>query len=388
VALEATGSYWIPLYDVLIENGIEVCLVNGRHIKNVSGRKTDVLDCQWIQQLHSCGLLRPSFIPDQVTSRLRHFVRHRDSLIRQAASQLQLIQKALVEMNLHLQNVVSDISGDTGMKIVRAICAGERDPAKLAAFRDPRCKNTQEVIEKSLIGKYKKEVLFCLRQALESYDHYQSQISCCNDEIEAALKAFDDKNDGQPLNRRKREAKKNNLGFDLQGELWRTLGVNLLEIPGLNIKTALTFIAEIGPCVERWANAKQFASWLGLSPNNRVSGGKRLSGRTRSTSNHLRYALKLAAVTLERSATSLGSFYRRMKARLGAPKAIVAAAHKMAVLIYSLIKKRLSYLERGPLYFEKEYRERTERRLKRLAEQLGYQLLPKPELENEKTQLV
>jgi transposase len=377
VALEATGSFWIPLYDILIEENFEVCLVNARHIKNVSGRKTDIQDCQWIQQLHSCGLLRPSFIPDQLTEKLRHFVRHRDTLIRQAAIQLQLMQKALVEMNLQLQNVVSDISGDTGMRIIRAICSGERNPKKLAGYRDPRCKNSEETIEKSLNGHYKVEVLFCLQQALETYDHYQKQIGRCNKEIEARMKNFEDRSGGMPLLERKREARKNNIGFDLQGDLWRALGVNLMKIPGMNTKTALIFMAEIGPSVDRWANAKHFASWLGLCPNNRISGGKKLSGKTRPSANRLRYALRMAALTLERSATSLGAFYRRMKARLGAPKAIVAVAHKLAVMIYNVIKNKSPYQEKGPLYFEKEYRERTERRLKRLAEQLGYVLTPK-----------
>ena len=250
VAFEATGSYWIPLYDILIEENFEVCLVNARHIKNVSGRKTDVQDCQWIQQLHSCGLLRSSFIPDQLTGKLRHFVRHRDTLIRYAATQLQLMQKALVEMNLQLQNVVSDISGDTGMRIIRAICVGERDAKTLSSYRDPRCKNSEETIEKSLNGHYKTEVLFCLQQALETYDHYQKQIAHCNKEIEARMKDFTDHSGGTPLLGRKREAKKNNFGFDLQGDLWRALGVNLIEIPGINITTALIFIAEIGPSVE------------------------------------------------------------------------------------------------------------------------------------------
>jgi len=377
VALEATGSFWIPLYDALIEQNIEVCLVNARHIKNVSGRKTDVQDCQWIQQLHSCGLLKPSFIPDQLTSKLRHFVRHRDALIRRAATELQLMQKALVEMNLQLQNVVSDIAGDTGMKIIRAICSGEQDPKKLSKYRDPRCKNSEETIEKSLKGHYKEEVVFCLQQALETYDHYQMQITHCNAEIEKRMKEFEDKSGGIPLNGRKREAKKNNIGFDLQGDLWRILGVNLMEIPSMNTQTALAFISEIGTSVEKWATAKHFASWLGLCPNNRVSGGKRLSGKTKAGSSHLRRALRLAAVALERSATALGAFYRRMKARLGAPKAIVAAAHKLAVLIYNLIKHGAKYQEKGPLYFEKEYKERTEKRLKRLAAQLGYDLTPK-----------
>jgi transposase len=378
VAFEATGSYWIPLYDVLVEADIEVYLVNPRHMKNVSGRKTDVQDCQWIQQLHSCGLLRASFVPDQLTAKLRHFVRHRDTLIRHAATQMQLMQKALVEMNLQLHNVVRDITGDTGMKIIRAICNGERDPKKLSEYRDCRCKNSKETIEKSLRGHYKNEVLFCLKQALQTYDHYQQLISDCNKEIETHMKDFEDQSGGAPLPEgRKRETKKNGLGFDVQGDAWKALGVDLMKIPSMNTQTVLTIIAEIGTSVDKWPSAKHFASWLGLSSNNRVSGGKRLSGRTRPSSNRLRRALRIAAMTLERTSAALGVFYRRMKARLGAPKAIIAAARKLAVLIYTLIKNRLSY-EAKPLDFEKEYRKRDLKRLKWLAETLGYDLSPKP----------
>ena len=376
VAMEATGSYWIPLYDVLVSRNFEVYLVNARHMKSVTGRKTDVQDCQWIQQLHTCGLLKASFIPNQLTTQLRHLMRHRDNLLRQAARQLQLMQKALVEMNLQLTNVVSDISYDTGMQIIRAICNGERDPKKLSEFRDPRCKNSKKTIEKSLYGNYKEEVLFTLKQALETYDHYQEQAKKCNKKIELKIKEFGDNSNGQPLTKKKREAKKNNFGFDTQNNLWKMLGVNLIEIPGMNSKTALTVISEIGTTVEKWSNAKHFTSWLGLCPNNRVSGGKRLSGKTKKTSNVVKHALRLAAVTLERSATSLGSFFRRIKARIGAPKAITATAHKLAVIIYNMLKWKNSYQPNDPLYFEKTFKERSEKKLKFLAKQLGYELLP------------
>ncbi len=383
VAMEATGSYWIPLYDVLIANNFEVYVVNARHIKNVTGRKTDIQDCQWIQQLHSYGLLRASFIPDFLTSQLRHLMRHRDNLLRQAARQLQLIQKALVEMNIQLMNAVSDIAGDTSMKIIRAICAGERDAKKLSSYRDPRCKNSSETIEKSLLGNYKPEVLFSLQQALETYDHYHRQISICNREIEFKTNEFTDQSNGKELNTKKREAKRNNFGFDTQTTLWKMLGVNLLEIPGMNVKSALTVVSEIGTEVDKWKNSKHFASWLGLSPNNKVSGGKKLSSKTKSSSNKVKYALRLAAVTLERSATSLGAFFRRMKARLGAPKAITAAAHKLSVIIYNMLKRKKSYEENGPLYFEKAYKIKAEQRLQKLAKFLGYQVLPIQDANNE-----
>ena len=381
IALEATGSYWLPLFDILSEKGFEVCLVNARHIKNVTGRKSDVLDCQWLQQLHSYGLLRPSFLPDQITEEVRQYARHRDGLIRQASRQLQLIQKNLVVMNLQLQNVVSDISGDTGMAIIRAICGGERDPKELAKLRNPRCKNPEEVIAKSLVGNYKAGTLFALKQALATYDHYQRQIAQCNIEIERSIGKFEDRSGGAQQPKRKREAKKNNLGFDFQQALWRVLGINLMDIPCMNTSTALTIISEIGPSVDKWKSPKHFASWLGLCPNNRISGGKRLSGRTKYSSNRIRTALRMAAQTLERSSTALGAFYRRMKARLGAPKAITAAAHKLAVLIYRMIKGRMPHNEKGPLYFEQNHKERSKRRLQRLAEQLGYDLVEKQQTE-------
>jgi len=383
VAMEATGSYWIPLYDILISSGFEVYVVNARHIKNVSGRKTDVQDCQWIQQLHSYGLLRASFIPDALTSQLRHLMRYRDNLLRQASRQLQLIQKFLVEMNIQLMNAVSDIAGDTAMKIIRAICAGKRDAKKLAGYRDPRCKNSQEVIEKSLLGNYKPEVLFSLNLALESYDHYQRQICSCNKEIEHKTTEFTNRSNGQEIKKKKREAKRNNLGFDTQTSLLKMVGVNLLEIPGMNSKTALTVVSEIGPEVDKWKNSKHFASWLGLSPNNKVSGGKKLSSKTTSSSNKVKFALRMALLALERSPTSLGAFFRRMKARLGAPKAITAAAHKLAVIIYQMIKTKKPYEENGPLYFEKAYKIRAEHRLKQLAKLLGYEISPVEELKTE-----
>lgn len=387
VAMEATGSYWIPLYDVLVSSGFEVYVINARHIKNVTGRKTDVQDCQWIQQLHSYGLLRASFIPDTLTTQLRHLMRHRDNLLRQAARQLQLIQKFLVEMNIQLMNAVSDIGGDTAMKIIRAICSGEKDAKKLAQYRDPRCKNSVEVIEKSLLGNYKQEVLFSLKQALETYDHYHRQIDNYNKEIERKTTEFTDQSNGQEIKKKKREAKRNNLGFDVQTTLLKIFGVNLLEIPGMNSKTGLTLVSEIGPEVSKWKNSKHFASWLGLSPNNKVSGGKKLSSKTKSSSNKVKYALRMASLALERSSTSLGAFFRRMKARLGAPKAITAAAHKLAVIIYQMIKTKKSYEDNGPLYFEKTYKARAEHRLKQLAKVLGYEVSPIKDLKTEDLQV-
>ncbi len=379
VAMEATGVFWIPAYDVLSSRGFDVYLVNARHIKNVSGRKSDVEDCQWIQQLHSFGLLRKSVIPDGLTLELRHYMRHRDNLIRQAARQLQLIEKGLSQMNLQLQNVVSDIAGKTGMLIIRAICAGERDAKKLAAHRDIRCKNSEEIIQNSLEGHYKKEVLFSIKQALATYDHYSAQIEECDKEIENKTKEFKDKaGDKEPPQSKKRDSK-NGITFDVQTTAWHMLGVNLTDIPGINSKTALSIVSEIGTSVDFWNSGKQFASWLGLCPNNRISGGKRLSSKSRSGANKLKGVLRIAALAAGKTSTSIGAFFRRLRARLGTPKAITATAHKLAVLVYTAIKTKLPYIEKGMLYFEEQHKKKAENKLRLLAKQLGYDLLVKAE---------
>lgn len=356
VAIEATGVYWIPLYEILIEKGFEVCLVNARDYKNVSGRKSDVLDCQWLQKLHSYGLLKPSFQLGEKEGKLRQLVRHRANLIKWAAIHVQQIQKALTQMNLKLMNVVSDILGDTGMKIIRAICSGESDPKKLANFRDKRCKNSKEVIEKSLQGHYREEIIFSLKQALISYDHYQKQIEECDREIEKIMtNHFKDKSNGKKIIK-KREQKKNSMNFDIQDHLMKILGVNLIEVPGINSLNALTIISEIGTSVEKWKNSKAFASWLGLCPGTKISGGKILSGKTKPSKNKAAEALRLAALALHKSQTSLGAFLRRMKTRLGPAKAITAVAHKLAIIIYSMIKNKASYNEIGANYYDKLHR--------------------------------
>jgi transposase len=376
VAMEATGVYWIPVYEVLIEQGFDVCLVNARYYKNVSGRKSDVLDCQWLQQLHSYGLLKPSFQPGEEEGQLRQLVRHRANLVRWGAKHAQQMQKALTQMNLQLANVVSNILGDTGMKIIRAICAGERDPKKLATFRDGRCKNNVETIEKSLHGHYRAEILFSLKQALASYDHYQEQIKECHREIEKKTSHFNDKSKGQKIEK-KREAKKNNIGFDAQERLTRMLGVNLTEIPGINALTALTVVSEIGLSVDKWKNSKAFASWLGLCPGTKISGGKRLGSKTKPCKNRAVESLRIAASSLYRSQTGLGAFLRRMKARLGPAKAITAGAHKLAVIIYTMIREKKNYNDLGASYYDQLHKDRAVQNLKRFANRLGFEIAPK-----------
>jgi transposase len=376
VAMESTGVYWIPLYEILEERGFKVCLVNARYLKNVSGRKSDVLDCQWIQQLHSYGLLQPSFRPEEETIRLRQLVRHRSNLVRWGATHIQQMQKALTQMNLQLHNVVSDISGDTGMKIIRAICNGERDAQKLASLRNNRCVNSEETIAKSLQGHYKTEILFSLKQALSSYDHYQEQISECNEEIRKITERFDDKSDGKPLLKHKRETHKMPVGFDAQTQFFKMLGVNLTEIPGINSLTVMAFVSEVGTSVDKWPTAKAFASWLGLCPGTKISGGKRLSSKSKPCANRLAEALRMAASTLSKSQTSLGAFLRRLKARLGPAKAVTAVAHKMAIIIYSMIKDKTSYKEIGLDYYDKLHKERAVKNLHRFAARLGFEVSP------------
>ena len=374
VAMESTGVYWIPLYEILEEKGFKVCLVNARYLKNVSGRKSDVLDCQWIQQLHSYGLLNPSFRPEEETIRLRQLVRHRGTLVRWAATHIQQMQKSLTQMNLQLHNVVSDITGDTGMKIIRSICNGEQDPQKLAAHRHRRCENSEETIAKSLHGHYKKEILFSLKQALSSYDHYQKQIAECNEEIKKITECFEDKSNGQSLPKHKRETHKMPIGFDAQTQFFKMLGVNLTEIPGINSLTVMTFISEVGTSVDKWSNAKAFASWLGLCPGTKISGGKRLSSKSKPCANRLAEALRMAASTLSKSQTSLGAFLRRLKARLGPAKAVTAVAHKMAVIIYNMIKNKTGYREAGLDYYDKLHKDRAVKNLRRFAARLGFDI--------------
>lgn len=377
VAMEATGVYWIPIYEILVEEGFDVCLVNARHYKNVSGKKSDVLDCQWLQQLHSYGLLKSSFQPGEEETKLRQLVRHRANLVKWGSMHVQQMQKALAQMNLQITNVVSDILGKTGMDIIRSICNGERDPKKLASLRDGKCKNSEEIIEKSLHGHYRDEILFSLKQALASYDHYQEQIKECNQAIECMTKVFNDKSGGQIITTLKREAKKNNIGFDAQNSLLQMIGVNLVEIPGINALTALTIISEIGTSVDKWKNSKAFASWLGLCPGTKISGGKRLGGKTAPCKNRASEALRMAACSLYKSQTSIGTFLRRMKARLGPAKAITATAHKLAVILYTMIRERKTYKEIGAGYYDQLYRVRSVQNLKKFASRLGFDILPK-----------
>ncbi len=381
VAMESTGIYWIPLFEILTEKGFEICLVNAREIKHVPGRKTDVLDCQWIQQLHTYGLLKASFQPDERIGQLRSLIRQRDSLLKNRGSHIQHMQKALHQMNLLLDNVISDITGLTGMKIVRAILAGQRHPGQLAQYRDRHCKNSEEVIAKSLEGNYSDEHIFELHQAVKLYDFYTELIGEVDREIERKYDWFPKKIEleDKPLLPQKRSNKKplkNEPHFPLRESLYKMCGVDLTLIDGINSLTVQTVVSEVGLDMSRWKTVKHFTSWLGLCPSNDISGGKVLKSRTKKTNNRANTALRIAAMSLHRSNSALGAFYRRMRAKAGAPKAITATAHKLARIFYFMLRDSKEYVDMGADYYEAKYQQRVLKYLNHRANSLGFRLMP------------
>lgn len=382
VAMESTGVYWIPVFQILESHGFEVCLVNARHVKNVPGRKSDVSDCQWLQYLHAVGLLQRSFRPPQAVCAIRSIVRHRDSMIAAGASHIQHMQKALTQMNVQIHHVLSDLTGATGRAIVEAILAGERDPDRLADLRNPRVKASRETIRKSLEGDWRGEHLFALRQAHESWKHCRTMIRECDSEIERMLKGFDGPDDASRSEAViDLEDEPSEAIFDLKAELERIQGSDLTLVPGLDTLSSYRLFSEIGREISAFPTSGHFASWLGLCPDNRISGDKVLSSRTRKVKHRAATILRLAAQTLHRSQTSLGAYYRRMRTRFGAPKAITATAHKLARIIYHLLKTRQSYDESVFVRNETDYKERRIKRLHREAASFGFQLLPSSEPE-------
>lgn len=389
VAMESTGVYWIPVFSILEQRGLQVCLVNARHVKCVPGRKSDVADCQWLQYLHTVGLLRGSFHPPQAVGAVRTLQRHRDTLVTQASEHVQHMQKALVQMNVQLHHVISDLTGLTGLRIVDTILAGERDPQRLALLRDPRIKASTETVAQALVGDWRDELLFTLRQSLAAYRHTQQQITECDDELARRLTQFDARVDPQvhplPAGKKTRRKKRTSAGsvgpaptttVDLRTELYRICGVDLTAVPGIHTLTANTVFAELGSELTAFPTAKHFVSWLGLCPDNRVSGGKVLSVRTRAVNSRVALALRLAAQALHHSDSALGHYYRRMRTRLGAPKAITATAHKLARILYHLLTTREPYDESVFAQHEQRHRQRQLQHLHRQALSLGFQLVP------------
>jgi transposase len=381
VAMESTGVYWIAIYEILEGRGIEVCLVNARHAKNVPGRKTDILDCQWLQQLHTYGLLQASFRPEEEIRALRALVRHRENLIESTTREIQHMHKALQQMNVKLTNVISDITGLTGMLIMRDIVAGERDPKKLAQHRNVHCAKSEQQIAKSLQGHYKPEHVFELKQALAAYDFYQTQIKECDTEIEKRYAAFEPRVDDTdkplpPPKRSRSKTTKNAPDFDLRLHLYRWAGVDLTQIDGPDALTIQKVLTEIGVDMSPWPTVKHFTSWLGLCPHNDKTGGKVIRRRTKKTQNRAAAALRMAAQSLVHSKSALGNSHRRMRARLGGPEAVTATAHKLARIIYAMLKNQTEYVDPGEDYYEEQARQRALKRLKRQAENLGFDLVP------------
>ena len=393
VAMEATGIYWMALYDKLERQGLEVVLVEPRSVKQVPGRKSDVLDCQWLQKLHTYGLLSGSFRPDEAIRRLRTLTRHRLELVQDGARCLQHVEKALVQMNLQLHLVVSDIQGDTGMRILQAIINGQRDPKELVKLRDPRCKkSTVAQMEAGLHGHYREELLFVVGQALENWQHYQKQLAACDQQIDVALAALPTAKAAtlptppKPVppapetKKQKKLAHKGNhdVNIDpakLKAQLQRVCGADLMNVCGLGLSSVLMLIAEIGLDMNRWRSAKAFCSWLGLCPGSKISGGKVLRRRTRKVVNRASVILRLAALAVGKTDTWLGRFYRRKRAHLGAPKAITATARKLACVVYHLLKYQEDYVPLDIAVYELKAAEARQHRLRREAQEMGFELV-------------
>jgi transposase len=379
VAMESTGVYWVAAYEILASRGLDVILANAREARAVPGRKSDVNDAQWLQRLHACGLLRASFRPGPDIAALRAYLRARERHTDYAAAHIQHMQKALTFMNIQLHHVVATITGVTGMKIIRAIVAGERNPDKLAAMRDVRCKESLDTLRHALVGNYQPEHVFALKQALALYDFYQQCIDECDAEIERAVALL---NLARPVpeaplpKARHRTKQPGEPNFDVRSAMHQLAGTDLTQIHGIGPFLALRLIAECGTDLSRWRTAKHFTSWLTLSPGCKISGGKVLSAHTRKTSSRITVALRLAAVTVGRSNTALGAFYRRLAGRIGKAKAVTATARKIAVLFYNAMRYGMDYRDPGADRYEQQYRERVIKQLHRRAAQFGFALQP------------
>jgi transposase len=380
VAMESTGVYWIPPFEILEARGLKVFLVNGRHIKHVPGRKSDVQDCQWIQKLHALGLLTGSFRPDGEMCALRAYLRHRADLVHHRAAHILHMQKALQQMNIQLPQVLTDITGETGMAIVRAIVGGERDSVRLAQLRHYRCKSPEETIAKALTGSWKDEHLFALQQSLELYDFYTRQIANCDTQIQQQYTVMKPRWEilpelGEPTPiPQPRKNSKNRPAFDVEAAIVRLTGVDLAAITGIGASLAQTILSEIGTDMSRWPTPKHFASWLGLAPHNDISGGKVLRSRTLRTNNRAGLAFRQAATSVSRTSTAFGVYYRRKRAQGGPQFAQVATAHKIARTVYHLLKNHVQYIDLGADVYEQKLRDRDVAALRKKAAKLGFTL--------------
>jgi transposase len=373
VAMESTGVYWIPLFQILERRGFEVRLANAHHVKSVPGRKSDVQDCRWIQRLHTFGLVQGSFRPNDQTCVLRSYLRHRETLVEEATAHIQRMQKALTEMNVLLHKVISDITGTTGLRIIDAILDGERDAHALASLRDPRTLKTANEIANALLGDWREEHLFVLAQERQTYAFLQERIAKCEERIAATLETFETRAAPEEFGAGPKQKKREHE--DLRKLLHRMVGIDLTLVPGLQAITVLTLISEVGLDLERFPSEKHFTSWLGLCPRNDITGGKVIRRYTTPVANRATQALRMAAQAAGRSQTAIGAFYRRKRAQSGPKVANKATAHKIARIVYILLTRGESYVEPGIDAYEERYRKRTIRNLKRRARNLGFDLV-------------
>jgi transposase len=380
VAMEATGVYWIPIYEMLEARGFEVLLVNARHVKNVPGRKTDVKDCEWLRDLHSVGLLRGSFRPANAIVALRGYMRHRDTLVKSMSSVVQRMQKALTQMNVQLPLVIADITGKTGLAIMHDIVAGRTDPRQLAQHRDPRCHASESEFVAALTGNYRPEHIFVLKQNLEFFAMHLSKLAECDTAVETYLRELTElaERPAEPLPPPRRPTRRGNNEprFDIRNYLYQLTGVDLSQINGLGPHSALQLVCEIGTDMTRWPTEQHFTSWLTLAPDNRITGGRMISSRTPASANRAAAILRMAAMAAGKTQTALGAFYRRLAVRTGKPKAITATARKIAVLVYHMLKGKIrQYTDPGPEAYDARQRQRAVRNLQRRAESLGFALV-------------
>jgi len=382
VAMESTGVYWIPIFEILRDRGLDVWLVDARSTKQVAGRKTDVSDCQWIQQLHSYGLLKRAFLPDSEIATLRAYMRQRERWVAGAGRSIQHMQQAMDLMNVKLTEVVSDVTGRTGMAIIEGILAGERDPEQLSEHRRGGCKRSREEIAQALYGSWREEHLFALEQALDHYRYLSERIRACDARIEKVLVSLSITE--EPRTKPATLSKKRNTGpnpftFDVKEHCFRLAGVDLSTIDGVGVNTALTLLSEVGTDMSSWRSERAFGSWLGLAPNPRKSGGRVMSSKSCPGAHRSATALRLAARGVSNSKSALGAFYRRLRARIGAPKALTATAYKIAKIVYRMLKSKKPYQDIGQAVYDERFHARRLRSLKRMAKDLGYQIVLEPE---------
>jgi len=382
VAMESTGVYWIPLFEELERQGFECLLISSRSLKRVPGRKSDIQDAQWIQTLHSYGLLESSFRPQGELVVLRTLLRHRAQLLEHRSPHIQHMQKALLQMNVQLSQALSDVTGETGLNIIRAIVAGERDPLKLAALRDRNCKKSAEEIGKALTGTWRTEQLFIIKQSLELYDFYTQQVAACDEEIERTYTLTRPNWEGgelKPLSQKKRNSHSKNAPEhkeEIRQHLQRISGVDLSVVDGFGVSLAQTVIMEVGTDMSKFPSEKHFCSWLGLAPKHEISGAKVLKNRTLKTKNRAGQAFRMAAQSVKRADCVFGSLYRRLKGRLDKAQATVATAHAIARVVYRMLKYKVEYEKIDVEEYEQKYKDQQLKYMKKKAEKLGFQLVP------------